>query len=411
MSRFLQSRRCAAALLVAAAFVCPSAVAAAEHHVSIGETRFSPESLTIAVGDTVIWTSSYGVRYNGAAIGAPSVTFDGGSTNAPAGCAAIPKGETCVAEFSSAGTFTYRNTQSGIFNVTGMVTVTEDEAATVAINSPTNNFTFLQGGDLMVSGETSDPDGTVAQVELFVINDSWTNSVGVSAFAAGASGATNLFNLTASATNFVAGTNTVRAVATAARGGGGSAEAVVIVETNAAPVVAIESLRLVGVTSGTMAGQSLVATALATDAEAASGGGVSRVEFLLNGMSQLIVTNTNVATTHFTVTIATNLLQTGASNTLTVEVTDAAELAASASSSFNFTDLNFLIAPASVAKSGNTISFDLTVQDGAVYRFETSTNLVDWITSFSFTASGTTRPVLDFADRDTMRFYRIVREP
>ena len=68
--------------------------------------------------------------------------------------------------------------------------------------------------------------------------------------------------------------------------------------------------------------------------------------------------------------------------------------------------------PATIgAKSGNTISFDLTVQDGAVYRFETSTNLVDWITSFSFTASGTTRPVLDFADRDTMRFYRIVREP
>jgi plastocyanin len=406
MSCIAHFRRLTAALFCAAALACAANSWAAVHQVSIGSTKFSPDHVTIAVGDTVVWASTYGVRYNGAVIGAPSVTFDGGSTNAPAGCSAIPKGETCSAEFSSAGTFTYRNTQTGVFNVSGTVTVIEDEAAIVAVSAPTNNVSILLGEALPVAGEASDPDGTIDQVELFVINGSWTNSVGVSAFAAGATGATNVFNLTASGTNFVAGTNTLRAVASAVRGAGASVDVEVVVETNAAPVVALESLRLLASGSG----QSVVATALATDGEAESGGGIARVEFLLNGASQLIVTNDNAARTNFSVTIATNLLDLNAANTLEVNVTDTADLTASAATVFQFADLNFLIAPGSVIKSGNTISFDLSVLDGVQYRLETSTNLVEWITSFTFTASGTNRPFVDFADRDVMRFYRIVRD-
>ncbi len=414
MSRASQFFRLFAALFGAAFVVLSGGAEAAEFHVRIDDSKFTPDHLIIAAGDTVIWTSSYGVRWGSSIIGAPSVTFNTVGTNAAvSGCSAIPKNETCVVTFPDAGVYTYQNDLFGAYQVQGTITVTDNALPVVTVSAPTNNFSFKLGSNLSVSGEASDEDGTVRQVELLILNDSWTNSFAVSQFPGGTLGDTNAFAGTANATNFVAGTNAVRAVATDSRGGTTSLDVTVMVETNSAPEVSLEALRL----GSSAFGPALLVTAMATDPEAGDGGGLARVEFFLNGESRLAVTNTTqtvdsveIPITRYSATIGTNLLNLDSVNTLVIEAEDAAGLTNAVTNSFQFSDLMFSVDKGTVSVSGGAIAFDLQVETGVQYRLESSVNLLDWVTEFTFTATSATRPFIGFADRDSMRFYRVVKD-
>ena len=393
------------------------ATVAATHHVSIKTTTFSPERLTIAAGDTVIWTSTYGIRYGGSVFAAPTVTFTGG-TNAPTGCVGVPRGETCVVEFPNVGEFPYRNDEKGGFNVTGLITVTSNAVPEVTLTMPTGDQTILEGDALSLSGTAVDPDGSVNRVQVFVENASGTTEVNVGSTE---DGGTTTF-VSAATDAFEAGTNFLVAVVTDNRGGTARAGVTVTAETNAAPTVALEALRLRPATGDSSTNLALLATVVASDPEADKGGGMSRVEFFLNGESQLATTNTTrvvdqgletertVAVTNYSATIATNRLNTNALNTLVVEAEDSIGLTNAVTNTFSFEDLLFAVDIGSITASGGAIRFDLQVVQGVEYRIESSTNLVDWTTEFAFAAEEDTRPFIGIADRDPMRFYRIVRD-
>lgn len=405
-------------ILAAVVFGAVGAASAATHYVSIQTTKFSPDRLTIASGDTVIWTSTYGIRYNGAIIGAPSVTFTGG-TNAPAGCAAVPRHETCVVDFPNVGEFSYRNDEKGGFNVSGVIVVTSNAVPEVTLTMPTEDQTILKGQTLSLSGTALDPDGSVNQVQVFVENDSGSSEIDLDV---SDDNGTKTF-VSAATDVFAEGTNFFVAVVTDNRGAATRAGVTVTAQTNAPPSVVLEALRLRPAAIDSSMNLALLATAVVSDPEADKGGGLSRMTFLLNGESQLETTNTTrvidmgldteatVAITNYSASIATNLLDTAAANTLVVEAVDSIGQTNAVTNTFQYADLQFSVATGTISTVGGAIRFDLQVMEGVVYRIESSVNLIDWTSEFTFTADGDTRPFIGIADRDPMRFYRIVKDP
>jgi len=111
-------------LLVALGMSVP---AAAADNVDIQDNQFVPATLTVHVGDTVVWTDTGSNPH--------SVTADDGSfDSSPAGCGGgiIPattgclrKGQTFSHTFNGAGTFTYRCKIHGAAGMLGAITVTE----------------------------------------------------------------------------------------------------------------------------------------------------------------------------------------------------------------------------------------------------------------------------------------------
>ncbi|HEX2756341.1 MAG TPA: cupredoxin family copper-binding protein [Candidatus Limnocylindrales bacterium] len=83
------------AILALVATAGASAALAADHGVDIAGFAFSPDSITIAVGDTVTWTNGDGVSHTATA---NDSSFDTGT---------IAAGSSRSATFSTAGTFSY----------------------------------------------------------------------------------------------------------------------------------------------------------------------------------------------------------------------------------------------------------------------------------------------------------------
>ena len=84
-----------AILAVVAAVGVGSVALAADHGVAIAGFAFSPDSITIAVGDMITWTNNDGVGHTATA---DDASFDTGT---------IAAGSSKSATFATAGTFTY----------------------------------------------------------------------------------------------------------------------------------------------------------------------------------------------------------------------------------------------------------------------------------------------------------------
>jgi plastocyanin len=88
------------AALTVLALAAPAA--AASQSVSIGDNFYSPKSITITEGDTVVWTNTGQAPH--------SVTADGGSFDSSPNCptsGCLENGDTYSHTFNSAGSFSY----------------------------------------------------------------------------------------------------------------------------------------------------------------------------------------------------------------------------------------------------------------------------------------------------------------
>lgn len=400
MTRIDSIRRLAIALLFGCLMVVARGGFAATHNVSIGGQSFNPTHIEIAVGDTVVWTSTYGTLFGGTIINAPSVTPFGENTFT--GCAAILKNQTCEATFDTEGVFFYQNTDFAGFAVIGSVTVTTNAAPVVNITTPTMDPTIVVGDGVSLAGNFSDADGTVDLVEFFVVNDSGTNAVAATAVIAMG---TN-FTMSAAATGFIAGTNALMAVATDNRGGQGTAFINVTAQANGDPTAAVTVFRL------NAAMDELTVGVTATDPEAATGGGVTKVEFFFNDALHETINNANPAASYFTTRIPIATLISDGLNTLGVAVEDAAGNTNGVTTTFLTSILPLAIdaAASSLVVNASTVSFNFAVEVGVQYRVETSTDLRVWTTRFTFTPTISPHPYIEVRGGGTLRFYRVVRD-
>src|SRR2546426_230343 len=131
---------------------------AATTNVSFGDFSFSPRTVTINVGDTVVWTNTGG-----------SHTVTGDGSDPFCGSGFIPT--SCSHTFNTAGTFTYRCIPHATsFNMRGTVIVqaVANTPPSVTITNPINGAVFAAPANVTVQANASDADGTVASVQLLV---------------------------------------------------------------------------------------------------------------------------------------------------------------------------------------------------------------------------------------------------
>ncbi len=224
--------------------------------VQIAGFAFSPPSLTINVGDTVVWTQIDSVGHN--------TVSDNGLWTSPV----LSPGQTFSFTFNTPGTFGYLCTIHPF--MTGSVTVVgqaPNSPPTVALTSPTSGAVFDAPGSVTLSATAADSDGSVSQVEFF----NGHTSVGVVS--------SPPYSLTLN--NLVGGNYSITAVATDNQGAK-TTSAAVSFQVNAPPIVALTSP-----TTGSIfkAPAAVTVSALASDSD----GSVSQVEFFNGGVSLGVV--------------------------------------------------------------------------------------------------------------------------
>ena len=177
------------AVVIAMQFGLGERVIAATTNVSFGNFSFSPKSVTIKVGDTVVWTNAGG-----------SHTVTGDGSDPFCGNNAIPT--SCSHTFNTAGTFPYHCIPHQSIGMTGTVIVqaVSGTPPSVTITNPANGAVFAAPADVTIQANASDTDGNVTTVQFF------TNSVPVGA------DTTAPYSIVAS--NLAAGIYALRAVAT-----------------------------------------------------------------------------------------------------------------------------------------------------------------------------------------------------
>jgi len=131
---------------------------AATTNVSFGNFSFSPKTVTINVGDTVVWSNTGG-----------SHTVTGDGSDPFCGSGFIPR--SCSHTFNTAGTFPYHCIPHQFsFNMVGTVIVqaAANTPPSVTITNPANGAVFAAPANVTVQANASDADGTVASVQLLV---------------------------------------------------------------------------------------------------------------------------------------------------------------------------------------------------------------------------------------------------
>ena len=164
--------------LATAALACHCAYATT-FNVTFGSFFFSPNNLTINVGDTVTWTGQAGHTVTG--------------TNAETLCGSSSV-TTCTHTFMNPGTFGYECIVPGhaAAGMVGRLVVNpapSNAPPVVSITGPANGAVFAAPANVTITANATDSDGSVTNV-LFLVN---ANSVGQT------NGAGPVFTLQASA--------------------------------------------------------------------------------------------------------------------------------------------------------------------------------------------------------------------
>ena len=130
---------------------------AATNHVAFGSFFFNPKSLTINVGDTVIWSGPAGSH---------SVTGRPGSDPL---CGSAVGISTCTHTFSTAGTFPYICIPHQGLGMTGIVSVVTATMVppSVSITNPADGAVFAAPADIAIEAKALDTDGSVTNVQFF----------------------------------------------------------------------------------------------------------------------------------------------------------------------------------------------------------------------------------------------------
>src|SRR5947207_9154855 len=129
---------------------------AATTNVSFGNFSFSPKSVTIKVGDTVVWTNTGGFH---------TVTGDG--SDPFCGSGTIPT--SCSHTFTTAGTFPYHCIPHQSIGMVGTVIVqpVSGTPPSVTVTNPANGTVFAAPADVTIQASASDTDGNVTTVQFF----------------------------------------------------------------------------------------------------------------------------------------------------------------------------------------------------------------------------------------------------
>ncbi len=156
----------------AALLVATSYARAATNFVAFGgaSLTFRPSSLTINVGDTVVWTNAGGIH---------TVTGDGADPICGDGTVAT----SCSHTFNSAGTFGYHCIPHVGFGMVGSVTVQAlaNIAPSVTITNPMNGGVFSAPANVTLLANASDTDGSVTNVQFYALTAVATDNGGLSA--------------------------------------------------------------------------------------------------------------------------------------------------------------------------------------------------------------------------------------
>ena len=259
---------------------------AATAPVDIQNFAFNPQTVTINVGDSVVWTQRDTTTH--------TVTSDTGAFGSGNLTLSKPK---YTNTFNAAGSFNYHCIPHAFMTGTIIVQAAANTPPTVSITSPTNGAVFTSGDSITLNATATDSDGTVAAVEfreganvLGSVSTSpysfvWTNVVAGS------------YTLTADATdNLGAKTNSAPVTIT-------------VVTPNAPPLVSITSP-----TNGEAftAGTNIIITAVATDSD----GTIASVEFHEGTNVLGTVTNSPYSFTWNNVSAGTNTLTAVATDNL-----------------------------------------------------------------------------------------------
>lgn len=131
-------------------------VHAATHSVVVSGLSFSPKELTVANGDTVIWSGLASFHTVTPNAGVPE-PFCGNALQA-----------SCTVTFLANGSFGYHCNPHASFGMTGVVKVVAAPGVPplVSITNPPNNGLFAAPANLSVGVSASDADGTVSSVQL-----------------------------------------------------------------------------------------------------------------------------------------------------------------------------------------------------------------------------------------------------
>jgi uncharacterized protein (TIGR03118 family) len=166
--------------------------------VTFSNFSFTPNRLTIHVGDTVTWSNSGGSH---------TVTGDGVDPFCGTGFVLT----TCSHTFTTAGTFPYHCVPHAAFGMTGSITVlpAANKAPTLTLVSPGNGSVFLPPGTVVATANAGDTDGTVAKVE-FSLNGNLVSTSTQSPYTATVNGlAPGVYTLGAQATDNLGATSAV----------------------------------------------------------------------------------------------------------------------------------------------------------------------------------------------------------
>ncbi|MBA4148931.1 MAG: hypothetical protein H0X66_12515 [Verrucomicrobia bacterium] len=147
-------------LVVLCLFAFTVSAKAVVHYVDIYPNSFSPSTLTINVGDSVIWVNQYDDFHTVAS-----------STGAFGTMTFIDEGDMYGHTFQSVGTYSYFDHFS---SATGSITVQAggggpvNSPPSVNIATPMNNALFGAPANFTVSATAADFDGSVANVQFFL---------------------------------------------------------------------------------------------------------------------------------------------------------------------------------------------------------------------------------------------------
>ncbi len=135
-----------------------SSASAATHLVQMVNFAFEPNSLTIAAGDTVVWTNTTATFHNvvsSNSVWAPPPTFTSPGTFS--------------FTFNSAGIYGYYCAPHHAFGMTGVIAVegSANLPPVVSLTSPAAGLTLAAPANVLLSATASDPDGSIASVEFF----------------------------------------------------------------------------------------------------------------------------------------------------------------------------------------------------------------------------------------------------
>ncbi|HKQ39172.1 MAG TPA: CHRD domain-containing protein [Verrucomicrobiae bacterium] len=119
---------------------------------------FNPSSMTVRVGDTIVWINADTIGH----------TVTGDTEETICGSQLLSQGGMCMRTFDTAGTFPYHCEPHFTF-MFGSVTVQPggNQNPTVSISAPANGQSFTGPTNLTLSANANDPDGTIASVEFF----------------------------------------------------------------------------------------------------------------------------------------------------------------------------------------------------------------------------------------------------